>query len=341
MKSKFIPEILADSFSHLYQHKMTTSSGGNISMKDNEGRIWISPSARDKGYLNANDFIPVCEDGSCPGKQNVSMETPFHLALYKAYPDIKAVCHIHPVNFVALSLLNELEPEPILAKYNLGFARYAMPGTEQLGDYITEAFLEDPRAVLMQNHGIIAIGDNVIELVDELIDLNNEIGTSFKLSTIDFESKQIEREETIFFYKERVKHYIKVNEEPRFTAESSHFEYQLKVNLSSLLELKSLNIEFNSLIIPESYIILKDWIKKEDEYNSTLYEEYCLELSENSPLLIFKDGNVIIGGHSYYQIYDILEVLDFTANVLLRSVKMGKINLLNKTQIEELRSVFY
>lgn len=336
-----IPEILANSFSHLYKYKMTTSSGGNISMKDNEESIWISPSAMDKGFLNAADIVSVDEDGSCQGSQKVSMETPFHLALYKMYPEIKAICHIHPVNLVALSLVQEADLEAILEKYNLAYAKYAMPGTQQLGNYITDAFRNKPRAVLMQNHGIIAIGCHINDLVNDLIVLNNEIGKYFNLKTVGIEGMQIEKEESISFYSKRVKHYLRTNGAFQFIAESSCLEFQLKINLSSLAELESLKIDFNSLIIPESYIILKGWIHKEQQYDSVLEKEYCSELSENSPILIFKNGNVIIGGHSYYQIYDRLEVLDFTANVLLRSVKMGKMNLLNQSQIDELRTIFF
>ncbi len=33
----------------IYNAKLTTTSGGNISIKDEEGNIWVTPSAIDKG----------------------------------------------------------------------------------------------------------------------------------------------------------------------------------------------------------------------------------------------------------------------------------------------------
>lgn len=341
MSNKSTAEILAETFGYLYNRKMTTSSGGNISMKDEQGRIWVSPSAMDKGFLKAGDFIAICEDGSCPGKQKVSMETPFHLALYQAYPDIEAICHIHPINLVALSLLNEIDRNSLLAKFNLGFAEYAIPGSDALGEEIVKAFRLRPKAVLMQNHGIIAIGDSIDDLGNFLTDLNQEIGAYFGIEKRPFNFNKILKEESIYFYSERIKSFVKTEGELLFTNKKSIFKYQLKLKLRSLSTLQSVDIEFNSIIIPESYIILKDWLKKEEEYEVSNHQKYCYELSENSPLILFKDGDVLIGGSSYYQIYDQLEVLDFTIRVLLNSQKMGNINLLNKNQIAALRTRFF
>ncbi len=35
----------------IYDAKLTTTSGGNISIKDADGNIWVTPSAIDKGTL--------------------------------------------------------------------------------------------------------------------------------------------------------------------------------------------------------------------------------------------------------------------------------------------------
>ena len=37
----------------IYTHGMTTTSGGNLSVKDENGDIWISPAGVDKGSLTA------------------------------------------------------------------------------------------------------------------------------------------------------------------------------------------------------------------------------------------------------------------------------------------------
>ena len=48
----------------LYNYGMTTTSGGNLSIMDEDGNIWITPAGVDKGTLNRNDIVCVKEDGT-------------------------------------------------------------------------------------------------------------------------------------------------------------------------------------------------------------------------------------------------------------------------------------
>ena len=41
----------------IYRSGMTTTSGGNISIRDENGNIWITPSGVDKGSLTAKDIV--------------------------------------------------------------------------------------------------------------------------------------------------------------------------------------------------------------------------------------------------------------------------------------------
>lgn len=43
----------------IYHSGMTTTSGGNISIKDENGQIWITPSGVDKGSLTPRDIVCV------------------------------------------------------------------------------------------------------------------------------------------------------------------------------------------------------------------------------------------------------------------------------------------
>ena len=40
----------------VYQKGLTTTSGGNLSIRDSEGNIWITPSGKDKGTLVPSDI---------------------------------------------------------------------------------------------------------------------------------------------------------------------------------------------------------------------------------------------------------------------------------------------
>ena len=43
----------------IYQYGMTTTSGGNLSILDENGDIWITPGSVDKGSLSRKDIIQV------------------------------------------------------------------------------------------------------------------------------------------------------------------------------------------------------------------------------------------------------------------------------------------
>ncbi len=79
----------------IYAHDMTTTSGGNISVKDENGDVWITPARVDKGSLRRQDVVRIRPDGSKDGIHPPSSEFPFHLAIYEARPDVKAVIHAH------------------------------------------------------------------------------------------------------------------------------------------------------------------------------------------------------------------------------------------------------
>ena len=50
--------------SRIYRSGLTTTSGGNISIKDENGDIWITPGGIDKGSLTPKDIICVKPDGT-------------------------------------------------------------------------------------------------------------------------------------------------------------------------------------------------------------------------------------------------------------------------------------
>ena len=48
--------------SRIYHNGMTTTTGGNVSIIDEQGDIWITPSAVDKGTLGPGDINCIKAD---------------------------------------------------------------------------------------------------------------------------------------------------------------------------------------------------------------------------------------------------------------------------------------
>jgi L-fuculose-phosphate aldolase len=88
----------------IYRYRMTTTSGGNLSIREENGDIWITPARLDKGSLRREDIVCVHADGTVVGPHRPSSELPFHQEIYRTRPDIHGIVHAHPVALVAFSL---------------------------------------------------------------------------------------------------------------------------------------------------------------------------------------------------------------------------------------------
>ena len=143
----------------VYDKKLTSMSGGNLSIRDNEGNIWITPASIDKGSLTRRDIICVRPNGDCEGPHAPSSELPFHRSVYKLRPDLNAVLHAHPPALVAFSVVRRL-PELNLTptvRYmckNIKIAAYAIPGSQALSAEVGKVFEQGCNIALLENHGV-------------------------------------------------------------------------------------------------------------------------------------------------------------------------------------------
>ena len=169
--------------SRIYKNGMTTTSGGNVSIIDDQGDIWVTPSGIDKGALVPEDINCIKADGTILGKHKPSSEFPFHSAIYKIRPELKAIIHAHPPALVSFSIARVIPDTNVIpqAKYvcgPIGFAPYAIPGSEELGENIAAVFAESYNAVIMENHGTVVGGTDMKDAINVLKRLNFAPGQS-------------------------------------------------------------------------------------------------------------------------------------------------------------------
>ena len=150
----------------IYRYRMTTTSGGNLSIRDDSGDVWISPARVDKGSLTRNDIVCVKRDGSVEGLHRPSSEIPFHQAIYAARDDIRAIVHAHPVALVAFSICRQILDTRLFHQAHYvcgqpGFAPYALPGSQRLGQNIAAAFRAGSDCVILENHGVVVGGNSL------------------------------------------------------------------------------------------------------------------------------------------------------------------------------------
>jgi len=143
----------------IYDKGLTTTSGGNLSILDNDGNVWITPAGVDKGTLTRNDIVCVKPDGTTVGPHKPSSELPFHQSVYKMRPDLKAVLHAHPPALVAFSIVRRcpnLDLVPSVRKVcsNVQIAKYDVPGSDALGEKIGRVFADGCDIAILENHGV-------------------------------------------------------------------------------------------------------------------------------------------------------------------------------------------
>lgn len=163
-------EQIAIIIGRIYRSEMTTTSGGNLSIMDENGDMWITPAAIDKGSLTPADIMCVKADGTIIGPHRPSSEYPFHKAIYKMNPHIHSVIHAHPPGLVTFSMVHQVPDTSIIPQARetcgpVGFAEYALPGSELLGKKIVSEFKKNPdyKAVIMENHGVVVAGDDIAD----------------------------------------------------------------------------------------------------------------------------------------------------------------------------------
>ena len=152
----------------IYGYGMTTTSGGNLSILDDNGDIWITPGGIDKGSLTRKDIMRVTPDGNVIGPHKPSVEFPFHKSVYARRADVKAVLHAHPPALVAFSIARQIPNTALIPNAHLicgevGMAKYARPGSQALGENIAETVARGHEIVILENHGIVSVGADLFQ----------------------------------------------------------------------------------------------------------------------------------------------------------------------------------
>ncbi|MBA3288294.1 MAG: class II aldolase/adducin family protein [Acidimicrobiia bacterium] len=164
---------------------LVIGSSGNISVRVDDSHAVISAAGVPYGRLTADDH-PVVDlaDGSWTGPCRPTSELALHLGVLRALPDVGAVVHTHS-RYAAAFAVARLDL-PFICNENIAtraervpVTEYAAPGSGDLGAAALAAFATQPgsRAVLLANHGVVAIGPGLDDayLVAQSVEWTAEI----------------------------------------------------------------------------------------------------------------------------------------------------------------------
>jgi len=149
------------------------ATDGNVSARLDGKSILITPSMLPKGEIRESQLLVTDMEGRVlQGRGRPSSEIRMHLYAYKMRPDVKAIVHAHPpfaTAFAAagLDLIAPLLPEVVLTVGPVPLARYATPSTEAVPRSIAP-LIKKHQALLLANHGVLALGNNLNEALQRL-----------------------------------------------------------------------------------------------------------------------------------------------------------------------------
>lgn len=156
------------------------SKSGNLSVRGGEGFV-ITPAALPYADTTEADLVRVAADGAATGRHRPSSEWQMHAAIYAARPDAAAVVHTHSPRATALSCARRGIPPfhyMILLTGTGGDVRcasHATFGTPALAANCVAA-LDGRRAVLLANHGVVAVGATLAAAVTLAFEVENLAG---------------------------------------------------------------------------------------------------------------------------------------------------------------------
>jgi L-fuculose-phosphate aldolase len=142
--------------------RLTHGTSGNVSLRRDERQFFVSPTGMSYDALEADDIPLVDLDGRWFGRRLPSSEWRFHRDIFKSRDDVGAIVHTHSMNATALACTGRGIPAfhymvAVAGGADIRCAPYYTFGTQALSDAAVAA-LEDRKACLLANHGIIAVG---------------------------------------------------------------------------------------------------------------------------------------------------------------------------------------
>ena len=162
----------------LYRQGLTTTSGGNISLKITDDIIAITPSATDKGRMRWKEVgvMNLSGENLTPWLKP-SIEFGMHLSIYRRNRDVRAIVHAHPVYASAFTAMKikintslTAEARAILGEPCM--VPYELMGTQDLASRVA-GYAEQCDTLLLENHGILTTGTTLLQAFDKIEVLEN------------------------------------------------------------------------------------------------------------------------------------------------------------------------
>jgi L-fuculose-phosphate aldolase len=162
IKDKRLREAVIAACRELVRRGLAHGTSGNVSVRRDERRFFLSPTGIAYGDLEPGDIPLVDLDGRWFGRRRPSSEWRFHRDILRSRDEVTAIVHTHSPKATSLACTGRGIPAfhymvAVAGGPDIRCAPYFTFGTQALSDAAVVA-LEGRKACLLANHGLIAVG---------------------------------------------------------------------------------------------------------------------------------------------------------------------------------------
>lgn len=164
-----VKEQICDVCHKMWQLGWVAANDGNVSVKLEDGTFLATPTGISKSFITPEKLIRINKEGEVLEAAEgfrPSSEIKMHLRCYEKRADVGSVLHAHPpgatgfaVAHRSMDMYNMIEDVAVLGSVPL--TPYGTPSTSEVPDAI-EPYLEEHDVMLLENHGALAVGSDVL-----------------------------------------------------------------------------------------------------------------------------------------------------------------------------------
>nr|WP_314062678.1 class II aldolase/adducin family protein [uncultured Vagococcus sp.] len=169
MNEQAIKEQICEVCNKMWQLGWVAANDGNVSVKLDEETFLATPTGISKSFITPDKLLKINGLGEIiEGAEGYrpSSEIKMHLKCYQERVDVGAVVHAHPPVATGFALANiPLDSysliETAIAIGSVPITPFGTPSTDEVPDAIAP-YLPEHDVLLLQNHGALAVGADLI-----------------------------------------------------------------------------------------------------------------------------------------------------------------------------------
>lgn len=173
----------------LSEYRLITLSGGNVTFRNDEGHVLVTPSGMPYETMVPEDIVVIDQEGNTlEGNKKISVDTEAILYILKNMPEVNAVIHTHQVYATAVGLVEDMLPAAVTTLPNaclgpINVAPYSSAADLEMG-INTVKYINNKRAIILKNHGVIAVGGTLKEALYSAVYLEDVAKTYIMAKSI-------------------------------------------------------------------------------------------------------------------------------------------------------------